>query len=61
MVSTGSNELAESTGAGWLGGTREAFEEIFKRNNVRDWLGWSDNDKKFANEERVKELYSWRE
>ncbi len=35
------------------------FEEVFKRNNVRDWLGWSDNEKRFTNEERVREFYSW--
>ena len=35
------------------------FEEVFKRGNVRDWLAWSDEDKKFTNEDRVKEFYGW--
>jgi len=35
------------------------FEEVFKRGNVRDWLGWSDNERKFTREERLREFYSW--
>jgi hypothetical protein len=35
------------------------FEEVFKRPNMRDWLGWNDGDRRFSNEERVKEFYSW--
>lgn len=35
------------------------FEEIFKRRNVRDWLGWDDNNASFTNEAHLEELYSW--
>ncbi|MBF0339073.1 MAG: hypothetical protein HQL05_14740 [Nitrospirae bacterium] len=35
------------------------FEEIFKRPNLRDWLGWDDDQKKFVNSNRLIELYSW--
>ena len=35
------------------------FEEIMKRPNVRNWLGWNDSEERFTNEERTKELYSW--
>jgi hypothetical protein len=35
------------------------FEEIMKRPNVRDWLGWSDTDGRFINQSRVRELYGW--
>jgi hypothetical protein len=35
------------------------FEEVFKRANVRDWLGWSDNDRHFTNASRLREFYSW--
>lgn len=35
------------------------FEEIHKRPNVRNWLGWSDDEQIFTNEETVKELYGW--
>jgi len=35
------------------------FEEIMKQTNVREWLGWDDNQGKFTNEQRAKELYGW--
>jgi len=35
------------------------FEEVFKRANVRDWLGWNDDQRRFTNEERIKEFYGW--
>ena len=35
------------------------FEEVFKTANVRDWLVWSDEQRKFTNEEGVRELYQW--
>jgi hypothetical protein len=35
------------------------FEEIHKRPNMRNWLGWSDDEHIFTNEDRVKELYGW--
>jgi len=35
------------------------FEEVFKRGNVRDWLGWSDDERKFTTEDRLKEFYGW--
>ncbi len=35
------------------------FEEVFKRSNVRDWLVWSDEERKFTNADRLKELYGW--
>lgn len=35
------------------------FEEVFKRPDVRDWLQWSDTERKFTNQNRVRELYSW--
>jgi len=35
------------------------FEEVFKRANVRDWLEWSDNEKRFTNSSRLREFYSW--
>ncbi len=35
------------------------FEEIIKRPKVRKWLEWSDDEEKFVNEDRVKELYGW--
>ena len=35
------------------------FEEVFKRSNLRSWLGWSDTEERFENEERIIEFYSW--
>jgi hypothetical protein len=35
------------------------FEEIHKRPNVRTWLGWSDDEQIFTNEEAIKEMYGW--
>lgn len=35
------------------------FEEIFKRPNVREWLGWSDQTGEFTNGDRIREFYGW--
>lgn len=35
------------------------FEEIFKRTNLRNWLGWNDDKEKFEAIEKVSEFYSW--
>jgi hypothetical protein len=35
------------------------FEEVFKRANVRDWLQWSDNDRRFTNQAHLREFYGW--
>jgi hypothetical protein len=35
------------------------FEEVFKRPNVRDWLAWSDAERRFINQNHLKEYYSW--
>jgi hypothetical protein len=35
------------------------FEEVFKRSNVKDWLAWSDAERKFTNEQRIREFYGW--
>lgn len=35
------------------------FEELFKRPNVRNKLQWDDLEKKFKNEEFLREFYSW--
>lgn len=35
------------------------FEELFKRPNLRIWLGWKDDKECFANDERLREFYSW--
>lgn len=35
------------------------FEEIMKRPNVKQWLGWDDNEQGFTNSARAKELYGW--
>jgi hypothetical protein len=35
------------------------FEEVFKRPNVKDWLAWSDEQRRFAHDEHVREFYSW--
>ncbi|MES2201221.1 MAG: hypothetical protein V4498_03120 [candidate division FCPU426 bacterium] len=35
------------------------FEEVFKRPNVRGWLGWSDDKQKFEKNSELREFYSW--
>ncbi|MCC6275073.1 MAG: ParB N-terminal domain-containing protein [Leptospiraceae bacterium] len=35
------------------------FDEVFRKANLRDWLEWDDSNKKFKNESRTKEFYSW--
>ena len=35
------------------------FEEVFKRPNVRSWLGWNEEQERFINEENLKEFYGW--
>ncbi|TAJ94085.1 MAG: hypothetical protein EPO31_07885 [Gammaproteobacteria bacterium] len=35
------------------------FEEVFKRPNVRSWLGWDDNAGIFQNTINLEEFYSW--
>jgi hypothetical protein len=35
------------------------FEEIFKKPEVRLWLNWDDNERKFKNSGNVREMYSW--
>ena len=35
------------------------FEEIMKQPDVREWLGWDDNQGRFTKESHAKELYSW--
>ncbi|WFP50267.1 ParB/Srx family N-terminal domain-containing protein [Methylomonas sp. EFPC3] len=35
------------------------FEEVFKRSNLRNWLGWSDESERFTEEEKLTEFYSW--
>nr|WP_154892861.1 ParB/Srx family N-terminal domain-containing protein [Paenibacillus xylanexedens] len=35
------------------------FEEAYRVVGVRNYLCWDDNSKKFTNEERLKEFYSW--
>ncbi|MFH0989176.1 MAG: hypothetical protein V1799_04070 [bacterium] len=35
------------------------FEEVFKRANVREWLSWSDNERRFTNASHLREFYSW--
>jgi hypothetical protein len=35
------------------------FEEVFKRPNVRDWLGWSDAQEKFTKDKEIREFYGW--
>ena len=35
------------------------FEEVFKRTNVRDWLGWSDEQRRFTNGPAIREFYGW--
>lgn len=35
------------------------FEEIFKRPNLRTWLGWDDEREQFIDEQKIREFYSW--
>ena len=35
------------------------FEEVIKRPNIRDWLGWSDNETGFTSADRRHEFYGW--
>lgn len=35
------------------------FEEVFKKPNLKSWLGWSDERESFLEEDRVAEFYSW--
>jgi len=35
------------------------FEEVFRRANLRVWLGWDDNSERFTNGERLREFYGW--
>jgi len=35
------------------------FEETMKRPNVKEWLGWSDSERRFTNDARVREFYGW--
>lgn len=35
------------------------FEEIFKKAEVREWLNWSDSERKFTNSSNLREMYSW--
>ncbi len=35
------------------------FEEIFKKPDVRIWLGWDDNERQFTDSARLREMYSW--
>lgn len=35
------------------------FEEIFKRPTVKNWLEWDDNERKFTNGPRLREIFIW--
>lgn len=35
------------------------FEEVFKRPNIRNWLGWSDDEGKFTKPEELRLFFSW--
>jgi len=35
------------------------FEEAFKKPEVRMWLDWDDNERKFMNFPKLREFYSW--
>ena len=35
------------------------FEEVFKRPNVREWLGWDDEQQKFTEDKKLREFYGW--
>jgi hypothetical protein len=35
------------------------FDEILKKPALQEWFGWEDNQKKFLNQDRIREFYSW--
>lgn len=35
------------------------FDEAIKNNNVKKWLGWDDNERRFTREAELKQFYSW--
>lgn len=35
------------------------FEEVFKKANLKAWLGWSDESESFTEGDRLAEFYSW--
>lgn len=35
------------------------FEEIFRKPDVRSWLDWDDNERRFKNLTNLREMYSW--
>ena len=35
------------------------FQEVFKRPNVKDWLGWSDEEGKFTKTAELRMFYGW--
>ena len=35
------------------------FEEAIRNRDVRDWLGWNNEDCKFENDSRLSQFYSW--
>lgn len=35
------------------------FQEVFKRTNVKDWLGWSDTEGKFTKAPELRMFYGW--
>ncbi len=35
------------------------FEEVFRKTELKDWLEWSDTERKFTNLPRIREFYSW--
>lgn len=35
------------------------FEEAYKNNKVKEWLGWNDRDYKFENTDHLKQFYGW--
>lgn len=35
------------------------FEEIFKKAEIKSWLGWDDSARRFTNGPHLREMYSW--
>jgi len=35
------------------------FDEILKKPTLQEWFGWDDTQKKFLNQDRIREFYSW--
>ena len=35
------------------------FEEVFKKPTVKAWLGWSDEEEEFTNNDNLREFYTW--